>query len=394
MLEFKLYLIKGFTMSKMLYALLLALFFTISPLSADEKTQKIQVALLLDTSNSMDGLIDQAKTRLWDIVNTLSTLKYQGKTPQIEISLFEYGNNSLSVESNYIRQVTPMTSDLDLISEMLFGLRTNGGSEYCGAVIQSAATKIDWSTDKNDIHLIYIAGNEEFTQGKIPYQEAIATALSKDIFVNTIYCDNNSRNGKPSDDPISRTWKDGAKLGQGKYFSINSDRKVRQIATPFDDQISAKNSLLNKTYMGYGHEGSSKLEAQSVQDSNAFSISKEVAVSRSVSKANSKVYDNASWDLVDRYTKDKEIVKKLEKKDLPAELQTKSKEEIQSIIEAKKTERETLQKEINALAKQRQAYIDDEAKKTQKDGSGDDLGKAINESIIGFAKAKNYNVEK
>ena len=36
----------------------------------DEKINtKIQVALLLDTSNSMDGLIDQAKS-LWDIVNT------------------------------------------------------------------------------------------------------------------------------------------------------------------------------------------------------------------------------------------------------------------------------------------------------------------------------------
>ena len=29
----------------------------------------IKVALLLDTSNSMDGLIDQAKAQLWDIVN-------------------------------------------------------------------------------------------------------------------------------------------------------------------------------------------------------------------------------------------------------------------------------------------------------------------------------------
>ena len=50
---------------------------------------KIQVALLLDTSNSMDGLIEQAKSRLWNIVNTLTTLKYSGKTPTIEISLYE-----------------------------------------------------------------------------------------------------------------------------------------------------------------------------------------------------------------------------------------------------------------------------------------------------------------
>ena len=61
---------------------------------------KIQVAILLDTSSSMDGLIEQAKSRLWNIVNTLTTLKYEGKTPDIEISLYEYGNDNLSTESN------------------------------------------------------------------------------------------------------------------------------------------------------------------------------------------------------------------------------------------------------------------------------------------------------
>lgn len=61
-----------------------------------DNTTKIQVALLLDTSSSMDGLIEQAKSRLWNIVNTLTTLKYNGKAPQIEIALYEYGNDGIS----------------------------------------------------------------------------------------------------------------------------------------------------------------------------------------------------------------------------------------------------------------------------------------------------------
>ena len=103
----------------------------IEPVVVVENT-KIQVALLLDTSNSMDGLIEQAKSRLWNIVNTLTTLKYDGKTPDIEISLYEYGNSGLSQRENYIKQITPLSTDLDLISEKLFALRTNGGEEYCG----------------------------------------------------------------------------------------------------------------------------------------------------------------------------------------------------------------------------------------------------------------------
>ncbi|MDN5481331.1 MAG: hypothetical protein L0G30_07090, partial [Chryseobacterium sp.] len=111
--------------------------------STPAKDNKIQVALLLDTSNSMDGLIDQAKSRLWNIVNTLTTLKYNGQAPQIEIALYEYGNDGIR-DDNYIRQVTPLTQDLDLVSEKLFALRTNGGSEYCGAVIRDASMNLNW----------------------------------------------------------------------------------------------------------------------------------------------------------------------------------------------------------------------------------------------------------
>jgi hypothetical protein len=157
-------------------------------IATDETNGKIQVAILLDTSNSMDGLIEQAKSRLWNIVNTLTTLKFEGKTPEIEIALYEYGNDGLNKNTNYIRQVAPLTTDLDLISEKLFSLRTNGGSEYCGAVIQDASQKLTWNDGLQNMKLLYIAGNEPFNQGNINYKEAIADALKKGIYVNTIHC--------------------------------------------------------------------------------------------------------------------------------------------------------------------------------------------------------------
>ncbi|MDF1788917.1 MAG: hypothetical protein P1U82_23855, partial [Verrucomicrobiales bacterium] len=40
---------------------------------------KVQLALLLDTSNSMDGLIEQAKTQLWKVVNTFIGAKQNGQ---------------------------------------------------------------------------------------------------------------------------------------------------------------------------------------------------------------------------------------------------------------------------------------------------------------------------
>ncbi|MCV9927673.1 VWA domain-containing protein [Flavobacterium sp. LS1R49] len=351
------------------------------PITA-EKT-KIQVALLLDTSSSMDGLIDQAKSRLWNIVNTLTTLKYKGQNPDIEIALYEYGNDGLSKQSNYIRQIAPLSTDLDLISEKLFSLSTNGGNEYCGAVIQDATKQLKWAKDNNNMKLIYIAGNEEFNQGGINYKEAISNALKNDIYVNTIYCGDKTQG-------INELWKDGADYGKGKYFNIDSNQSVRYIVTPYDVEITKCNEKINKTYIGYGSKGSEKKMNQEMQDKNAQKVSASNYAERAVSKSKA-VYKNDSWDLVDKVKDDATAISKIKKEELPAELQNKSTAELNVIVAQKTKERENIQKEIGELAKKRQEYIDTEAKKTKKQ---DDLGNAINTSIVAFAKVKGYTVEK
>lgn len=349
--------------------------------SPDETNGKIQVALLLDTSNSMDGLIDQAKSRLWNIVNTLTTLKYDGKTPEIEIALYEYGNDGLGAATDFIRQVTPLTTDLDLISEKLFALRTNGGNEYCGAVIKDATQKLAWNEGKNNMKLIYVSGNEPFNQGSISYKEAIADAVKKGIYINTIFC-GDSQTG------IQSFWKNGADAGQGKYFNIDSNAKVIYIATPYDDQITKCNTRLNTTYVGYGSKGADKKRSQEVEDSNAQSISGANFAERSVSKSKA-VYKNESWDLVDKAKTDSKVLEEIKKEDLPEELQGKTKEELKTFVADKAKEREAIQKEMAELAKKRQKYIDEETTKTK---SIDDLGNAISVSIVTLAKTKGYVV--
>lgn len=359
---------------------------TTDPIPAEtpktEKENKIQVALLLDTSNSMDGLIEQAKSRLWNIVNTLTTLKYEGKTPEIEIALYEYGNDNLAAEGNFIRQVTPLTTDLDLISEKLFTLKTNGGNEFCGAVIQEATNQLKWDDGNNNMKLVYIAGNEGFNQGGVDYRQSISNALKSNIFVNTIFCGNQATG-------IQLLWKDGADSGKGKYFNIDSNRAVQYIATPYDDQISKCNDKINTTYIGYGNKGESKKMNQMAQDQNAEKVSMANKTERAVSKSKA-VYKNEEWDLVDKVKKDKDAVQKLKKEELPKEYQNKTKEEINKIIADKAVEREKIQKEIGELAKKRQEFIDAEAKKTKQQ---DDLGNAISSSIVTLAKTKGYTID-
>ncbi|MCA9072414.1 MAG: VWA domain-containing protein, partial [Planctomycetaceae bacterium] len=149
--------------------------------ATETKADHIQLAILLDTSNSMDGLINQARTQLWKIVNELATAKRNGQVPQMQVALYEYGKSTLSRESGYLRQLVPLTDDLDKISEELFALKTQGGQEYCGQVIAKATTELKWSDSNDDLKLIFIAGNEPFTQGSVDYKKSCADAIAKGI---------------------------------------------------------------------------------------------------------------------------------------------------------------------------------------------------------------------
>ena len=345
---------------------------------------KIQVALLLDTSSSMDGLIDQAKSRLWNIVNTLTTLRYHGQMPTIEISLYEYGNDGLATETGFIRQVTPLTTDLDLLSEKLFALKTNGGSEFCGQVIQTSIQDLKWDANKNSMKLIYIAGNEPFDQGEISYAEAISDAVAHHIFVNTIYC---------GDDRSGQTglWKDGADKGKGEYFFIDHNQKIRYIPTPYDRQIDECNTRLNNTYIYYGNDGDSMKKRQEMQDIEAESLSFANKANRAEAKASIN-YSNANWDLVDAMHRNQINLNEIDKSTLPEKYKNMSNQELKSEIEKMNNERLKIQREIIDLSTEREKFIQAELDKTD-EGSAD-LGKAITDAVLKFANKKGYTQEK
>jgi hypothetical protein len=342
------------------------------------KQQYVRIALLLDTSNSMDGLINQAKAQLWDIVNEFTYARCgNGTRPLLQISLYEYGNDKLSSDEGYIRQVIGFTDDLDELSEKLFSLTTDGGEEYCGEVIQTSLDQLKWGKNNDDLKLIFIAGNEPFTQGKLDYKEAALQAKEKDVIVNTIFC-GNVRQG------VSTKWKDGAVLTGGEYMAIDHNRQVVHIKTPYDKVIIELNGKLNNTYIGYGSRGIEKKAMQSMQDSNAAEMEEAVAVKRTLSKSSS-YYKNSSWDLVDAVEDENLDVSKLKQEDLPKELKGKSEKEIKAYVSKKKTERTAIQSEIKAINAKRDAYI---AKQTSQEKG--ELENALINAIKKQASSKKF----
>jgi len=339
--------------------------------------QFIKVALLLDTSNSMDGLIDQAKAQLWDIVNELSYAKCGDNKPNLQIALYEYGNDKLNGKEGYIRQVLAFSNDLDEISKELFSLTTNGGEEYCGQVIQTSLNQLNWGKNPDDLKLIFIAGNEPFTQGKVNYKSATANANEKDVTVNTIFCGDYTQG-------ISSKWKNGAELTNGDYMAINQNNKTVHIASPYDDEILILNQKLNKTYIIYGSSGRKKIALQREQDNNAMGYSKANAVSRTVSKS-SHLYKNSTWDLVDAEAEEEVDISNLKDDALPEELKGKSPAEIKTYIDNKRKERKAIQDKIQELNAKRKTYI---AK--QKTDGDNGLENAMTKAIKEQAKKKKY----
>jgi len=346
------------------------------PTTHRSNSHMIKVALLLDTSNSMDGLIDQAKAQLWELVNELSYAKCSDDAkPGLEIALYEYGNDRLNAREGYIRQVLAFSNDLDEISKQLFKLTTNGGNEYCGKVIQTSLNQLDWGKEEKDLNLIFIAGNEPFDQGPTRFQDAATNACEQDVTINTIFCGDYNTG-------VNTYWKSGADLTHGDYIAINHDKHTVHIPSPYDNAILKKNKALNGTYIAYGALGDVKLAEQSIQDTNASNYGGANEVKRTVSKS-SHFYKNKAWDLVDAAEEDDFDYKNVS--NLPKELEGKSEEEIKAYVEKKRNERTQIQEEIAALNKKRLAYIAE-----QSTAEDNELRNAMIKAIKKQAERKSY----
>jgi hypothetical protein len=307
---------------------------------------RIQVALLLDTSGSMSGLIDQARSQLWKIVTRLDNARRGDRRPRLEIALYEYGNPARSTAtSGWIRQVLPFSGDLDRVSEALFALRTDGGDEYVGTVVQTATTELAWSRETGDLKLIFVAGNEDFTQGSVPPARAIERARQKGIVVNVIHC-----GGEDA------TWRAGARLAGTDLVNIDHNQAVVHIAAPQDQEIARLGFELNATYLAYGEEGQAGCDRQIAQDKNAASAQAGSAVWRSQAKSSGS-YSNSGWDLVDAVREGKVKLEKVQVQDLPEAMRTMNGAERAAHVQKQLEVRGRLQKRIRELSAARDTFV-------------------------------------
>ena len=343
----------------------------------------VQIAILLDTSSSMDGLIEQAKTQLWKIVNEMASSEKGSHKPELQVSLFEYGNSRLSSGEGYVRQILPLTHDLDKVSEQLFALTTSGGEEYCGTVIQNTVNNLEWDKHDDVYKTIFIAGNEPFTQGSVDFRGAVLKAVQKGIMVNTIFCGNRQEG-------IATQWEAGAKLGHGEYFAIDQAAPVAFIAAPQDNEIQSLGNQLNQTFIPYGQQGAVSLKRQAIQD-EAMLASPAAAVERQVYKSKAQYGRGASsWDIVSSVESKQSKIEDLKEDALPQEMRKMSMEDRKKYVQKKSQERKELQDKINALNTARTKYIEQKQKESATQGNKTTLDQAIISALRSQAGKKNF----
>lgn len=352
-----------------------------------EQTKSIDLVLCLDVSGSMNGLIDSAKLKLWDVVNELARAK---PTPNLRVALYSYGASNYPADKGWVRKELDLTTDLDSVYAKLNALHIGGGDEYVARVTKAALDEQAWSTAPDSLRVVFVCGNEPADQDpQVRLPDVAAQARTKGVTVNTIYC-------RPAAHPEAKGWRDFAAACGGAYANIDQDQASRDAArtvpTPVDEKLLKLNTDLNRTYVAFGRQATEKLALQAAGDLAAAKAAPGAALSRAESKANA-LYRNAEWDLIDRMKENPKFdVRELKEEELSDELRKLKPDERSGYLKKKAAERETIQKQINELSAERAKFLAEARKAQPKTDTDKALDEALRSIIREQSRAKGFDV--
>ena len=333
----------------------------------------VDLVLCLDISNSMDGLILSAKAKLWAIVNQFAAAR---PVPDLRVAVYSYGNDGHDPARGWVRQEVGFSRDLDEVSRVLNGLRTNGGTEYVARVCNSALRELPWA-DGPALRVLFVCGNEAADQDpQIPFDQVASYARSRGLLVNTIFC------GR-AEDRDADSYRRAARLAGGRFVHIDQGAvgRERYIPSPYDKELLDLSGKLNGTCVPYGDRKGreKKLHNQLAQDLLAADVAPQAALGRAATK-NSGLYRNSDWDLVDRLRDDPKFdCNALKPDELPDDLAKLKPAERTAHLKAKLAERTAINRRVGELLKLQAEFV---AREKAKDSAASTPGgKALDEAV-------------
>jgi Mg-chelatase subunit ChlD len=324
---------------------------------------KIDVVFALDTTGSMSGLIQAAKENIWSIASTMASAQ---PTPEIRIGLVAYRDRG----DEYVTRVVDLSSDLDSVYATLMDFEANGGGDTPESVNQAlydAVHSMSWSEGSQAYRVIFLVGDAppHMDYNEAQYPEIVQTARSKGIVVNTIQC---------GDMPMTvNPWNAIARIGHGDFLHVAQAGGAVAVDTPFDAEIAKLSERLDDTRLYYGdEEQKDRMKAKMAATDKLNDEASEASRARRAvfnSSAGGRKNMLGENELVDAVASGEVSLDEIDSDALPESLKPMAPAEQAQHIALLAQERAEIQKKIQTLAEERDAFI---AEKEEESGGFDD----------------------
>jgi uncharacterized protein YegL len=340
------------------------------PLVADVRP-RIEVAFVLDTTGSMSGLIEGAKQKIWSVANQLADGQPK---PEIRVGLIAYRDRG----DAYVTKRFDLTADIDSIYRELYAFRADGGGdgpESVNQALHDAVTQLDWSDSQNVYKVVFLVGDAPPHMdyaNDVKYPESLRLARAKGIVVNTIQC-----GALPGTQTV---WKEIARSGEGEFAAISQDGGMVAMATPMDESLARLNRDLADTALAYG-DAEEKVEIEEKLRSASAAPASVLAARLSYLGKMGADLISGRRDLVGAVEAGDVDLAELPKESLPAPMQAMEPEKREAYVAEKLAERKSVQRQIDVLTQERDAYVRAETGRLKASGKADGFDAKVLETI-------------
>jgi len=312
---------------------------------------KVDVVFVLDTTGSMEGLIQTAKEKIWSIATTMASAQ---QAPQIRIGLVAYRDRG----DSYVTKVVDLSADLDSVYATLMDFQAAGGGdtpEDVNRALYDAVHNMSWSQDSQAYQAIFLVGDAppHMDYNAVRYPEIVASALEKGIVINTIQCGEIGTTVDP--------WTQIASLSHGKFFQVEQAGGAVAFTTPFDEEIAALSAKLDNTRLYYGTEKEKDKMREKVAATEKLHEGASFASRARRGAFNASLGGRANLlgenELIAAVASGSVDLSELEEDALPEALKPMAPAEQEAFVAGLAEERQDLQRQIRELADDRDGYL-------------------------------------
>lgn len=273
------------------YLVLISFFHFYSQKSSAEN-KPVDVVFCMDLSGSTNGLIDDLRDRLWDIILQFQSFK---PAPRLRIGFVAYSRPSFGKTTGYSKIISPLSDDFDQLAFDLFNIRPyiEKGDQMVGSALQLSVRGMNWNKEPGVVKIIFLVGNGGVQFGPVDFRAACDEAAIKQMIVFPVFCTKSNKAREITG------WLEMARLGQTELLEIYIHKKddIQPVCKDMP-ALKAANDKLNRSFVYYGEEGFNKLKLLKGADSHALlggALSFESRVFYKIKNMQSL----DQWDLVD-----------------------------------------------------------------------------------------------